>query len=229
MIVGRLGYRRCRGFGFPIGIKNANSWKRSSHIARLGRIPLAEKRCLLELTSNRVAELEKAERQINPDPVIVPSAGTKLSWPNNLGKSGKRGVACLSGPTESAHQIEDRLGKNHVYTTACQITESLFVLLDEHGGNGDPLGILDLTRRGEPIELIRGLPWVERILKDKSGTRHIVVGGAVLRMGFYGSTVSIYSTRTWEGLILARAEGIENGGSSLECPEKGGYGYETSF
>ena len=181
------------------------------------------------MTSNRVAELEKAERQINPDPVIVPSAGTKLSWPNNLGKSGKRGVACLSGPTESAHQIEDRLGKNHVYTTACQITESLFVLLDEHGGNGDPLGILDLTRRGEPIELIRGLPWVERILKDKSGTRHIVVGGAVLRMGFYGSTVSIYSTRTWEGLILARAEGIENGGSSLECPEKGGYGYETSF
>lgn len=67
---------------------------------------------------------------------------------------------------------------------------------------------------------------MERILKDKSGTLHIVVGGARLTLGLYTSAVSIYSIKTWAGLSLARTEGIETGGS-LECPEKGGYGYDT--
>ncbi|MGC4095676.1 MAG: lysozyme inhibitor LprI family protein [Nitrospira sp.] len=190
------------------------------------RYELAEKRCLLEMTNIRTSELEKAERQINPDPVIVIDKGASLSWPNYLGKSGEEGVTCLSGSTELAHKIQDRLGHNHTYTTACQITESLFLLLDEQGGNRDPLDVLDLTRRGGPIKLIRGLPWAEKLLKDKSGTLHIVVGGAGLSLGFYGSTVRIYSTKSWEGVDLAHTEGIDNG-SSLECPEKGGYGYET--
>jgi hypothetical protein len=152
----------------------------------------------------------------------------RLFWPDYLsGKTGGKGVACLPTPAEFGHEIEGRLGKDHLFTTACQITESLFILLREKGGNADPLGVLDLTRQGGPIELTRGLPWVDRILKDKSGTMHIVVGGAVLRMGFYGSAVDVYSTKTWKRMLLARAEGIENG-SSLECPEKGGYGYEAT-
>lgn len=153
----------------------------------------------------------------------------RLYWPSYLGESGEKGVACLSGPTELQHEIEDRLGKAHVYTTACQITELLFILLAQNGGNGDPLGVLDLTRQGGPIKLIQGLPWVERILKDKSGTLHIVVGAAVLRLGLYGSIVQIYSTKTWEGLTLARAEGKQNQQSGFwECSEKGDDGYETT-
>lgn len=189
---------------------------------------LAEKRCLLEQTVTRVAELEKAERLINPDPVIVPGEGKNLSWPNHLGKSEDAGVTCLSGQAELQQQIEDRLGNNHIYTTACQIMDSIFMLLDENGGNGDPLGVLDLTRRGGPIQLMRGLPWLERILKDKSGTVHIVAGGAGLSQGLYGSLVSIYSTKSWEGLMIARSVGIDNQSSVLQCPEKGGYGYEAT-
>lgn len=123
---------------------------------------LAEKHCVRELTESRAAELEKAERRINQTRTIIPGEGARLSWPNHLRKFGQEGEACLSGTPELQLQIQDRLGKNHVYTTACQITESLFVLLSEQGGNGDPLSVLDLTRRGPLLNSYEGyLGWRE--------------------------------------------------------------------
>jgi|CXWL01.1.fsa_nt_gi uncharacterized protein YecT (DUF1311 family) len=189
---------------------------------------LAEKRCLLELTIARVAELENAERLVNPDPVIVPGEGKSLSWPNHLGRSEERGVACISGAAGFERQIEERLGSTHVYTTACQIADSIVMLLDEYGGNSDPIGVLDLTKRGGPIELGRGLPWLEKVIKDKSGALHIVVGNTVLRLGFLGSQLTLYSIKTWDGLAIANSSGVDDQSGSLQCPEKGGYGYETT-
>jgi hypothetical protein len=178
--------------------------------------------------NSRSIELEKAERQPNPNPVRVSSEGVSLSWPGHLGRLGEEEVRCLTVSSELEHQIQNRLGKGDTYTTACRITESLVVLLAEHGSNGDPLGVLDLERQGEPIELLRGLPWIERTLKDKSGVLHIVVGGSGLSLGLFGSTVFIYSTRTWKQTILARQFGVDSQGEFLECPEKGGYGYDTT-
>jgi hypothetical protein len=177
--------------------------------------------------NSRSIELEKAERQPNPNPVRVSSEGASLSWPGHLGTTREKAVTCLIVSQELEHEIQDRLKKGHEYTTACRITESLVVLLREFGGNGDPLVVLDLTRRDEPIELSRGLPWVERILKDKSNTPYIVVGGTSLGDLYY-SIVSIYSTSTWEQTILARQVGVDNQNGFLECPEKGGYGYDTT-
>lgn len=178
--------------------------------------------------SSRAVELEKAEQQPNPASVRVSSEIVSLTWPGHLGRFGEEGVRCLSVSAELEHQIQNRLGKGDTYTSACQITESLVVLLAEHGSNGDPLGVLDLSRQGGPIELLRGLPWIERTLKDRSGDLHIVVGGAGLSLGLYGSTVSIYSTRTWKQTILARQFGVDRQDEFLECPEKGGYGYDTT-
>jgi hypothetical protein len=177
--------------------------------------------------SSRSIELEKAEREPNPNLVRVSSEGASLSWPAHLGKTGEKAVTCLIVSPELEHEIQDRLKKGHEYTTACRITESLVVFLRQFGANGDPLVVLDLTRRDEPIELSRGLPWVERILKDKSNTPYIVVGGAMLG-DLFCSTVSIYSTSTWEQTILARQVGVENPPGFLECPEKGAYGYDTT-
>jgi hypothetical protein len=183
---------------------------------------------LSSAAGSRAVELEKAERQPNPNSVRISSEGVSLPWPGRLGKLGEEGVRCLPVSSELEHQISDRLGEGDTYTTACRITESLVVLLAEHGSNGDPLGVLDLDRQGGPIELLRGLPWIERTLKDKSEVLHIVVGGASLRDGLLGSIVSIYSTKTWKQTILTRQFGIDSQDGFLECPEKGGYGYDTT-
>lgn len=189
---------------------------------------LAEKRCLLERTIARVAELEKAEQLVNPDPVIVPGEGRSLSWPNHLGRSEERRVACIAGTAGFDRQVEERLGSNHFYTTACQIADSIVMLLTENGGNSDSVGVLDLTRRGGPIELGRGLPWLEKVIKDRTGALHIIVGNAVLRMGFFGSQLTLYSIKTWDGLSIASSSGVDDQSGSLQCPEKGGYGYEAT-
>lgn len=158
-----------------------------------------------------------------------PSSASALSWPGHLGLLGEEAVHCLTVSPELERQIQERLEQGDTYTTACRITESIFVLLTERGGNGDPLGVLDLTRQGGPIEISRGLPWVERILRDRSNTPNIVVGGARLSFGLYGSMLSIYSTKTWKQTILARQFGVDTqDGGFLQCPERGGYGYETT-
>lgn len=189
---------------------------------------LAEKRCLLERTIARADELEKAEQLVNPDPVIVPGKGKTLSWPNHLGRSEERRVACLAENAGFEGQVEERLGSNHFYTTACQIADSVVMLLDENGGNSDPIGVLDLTKRGGPIELGRGLPWLEKVIKDRSGALHIVVGNAVLRLGFLHSQLTLYSIKTWDGLAIANSSGVDDQSGYLQCPDKGGYGYETT-
>jgi hypothetical protein len=184
---------------------------------------------LVSAINSRAVEFENEEGQTNPNSVRISSKGVSLSWPAHLAKLGEEGVRCFTVSSELEQQIQDRLGKGNTYTTACRITESLVVLLAEHGSNSDPLSVLDLTRPGRPIELLRGLPWIERTLKDKSGVLHLIVGGAGLSLGFYGSTVSIFSTKTWKETILARQSGIDNQQYDvLECPEKGGYGYNTT-
>lgn len=164
----------------------------------------------------------------NVDAQGVPNEGFTLSWPEHLGRTGEETITCLAVPRELEQEIRDRVEKgDETYTAACRITESLVVLLGQLGRNSDPLSVLDLARRDKPIELVRGLPWAERIMKDKSGTPYIVVGAAHLGDVFH-SIVSIYSTRTWEQTVLAKQVGVDNQNDFLECPEKGGYGYDTT-
>lgn len=183
---------------------------------------LAEKRCLLELTSRRVAELEEVENQINPDPMIVPGEVKEVSWPNSLGGEPERSVPCADTTLDLRGQVQDRLGKNHPYTTACQITDAIYLLLDENGNN--PLGVLDVTRRGGPITINAG-PWVDRLIKDKSRTLHVVSGASGMTQGLLTSALHVVSTKTWQSVLLVTREWMD--GRSFGCPHKGDYGYDA--
>jgi uncharacterized protein YecT (DUF1311 family) len=204
----------------------------SIHSIELGsgewkREELRGKQCLLEETVRRREKLEAAERLVILQPDKVPEEGIALSWPDHWGRSPEAGGECLLESVEAHHQIEDRLGRNHIYTIACQISDSLYIFMNESGGSGNVLSVLDLTREGEPIVLVRGMPWIDRVLKDKSGVRHLVVGDKGLRYGPYQSDIFVYSARIWEGLAITRLEGVETQIASLECPHAGTCGYKT--
>lgn len=152
-----------------------------------------------------------------------PSSASALSWPGNVGLLGEEAVQCLAISPEDEHQVTDRLGTDDAYTTACRVTESIVMLWAERGGNADSLGVLDLKRNGSPIELGRGLPWIEKTLRDKAGVLHIVAGNGTLRDGNWDAILSLYSTTTWSRIDLARRSGPDS--NFMVCPEAGEYNY----
>ncbi len=153
-------------------------------------------------------------------PTCFPSSASALSWPGHLGGEA---VRCLTISPEDEHQVADRLGTDDSYTTACRVTESIVMLLAERGRNGDSLGVLDLKKTGSPIELGRGLPWIEKTLQDKSGVVHIVAGNGTLRDGNWSYLLALYSTITWSRTDFARRSGPDS--EVMVCPEAGEYNY----
>ena len=156
-------------------------------------------------------------------PTCFPSSASALSWPGHLGGEA---VRCLTISPEDEHQVADRLGTDDSYTTACRVTESIVMLLSEQGGNGDSLGVLDLKKTGSPIELGRGLPWIEKTLRDKSGVVHIVAGTGTLRDDNWHYLLSLYSTTTWSRIDFARRSGPDS--NVMVCPEAGEYNYSLT-